>query len=81
MITQFHTIPSAVDAKMTALTDILQELLDDNHLLADLNTREVITAVNQEIQDLLEESRSFASDKSIVYRVPSYQYFEIYDDY
>lgn len=81
MITQFQTIPSAVDAKMTALTDILQELLDDNHLLADLNTREVITAVNQEIQDLLEQSRSFASDKSIVYRKPSYQYFEIYDDY
>ena len=81
MITQFQTGPSAVAAQMTALTDILQELLDDNHLLADLNTREVITAVNQEIQDLLEQSRSFASDKSIVYRVPSYQYFEIYDDY
>ncbi len=79
--TNFYAVPSAVNAKMTALNDILQELLDDNHLLPDLNTRMTISAVNQEIQDLLEESRSFASDKTIVYRKPSYQYFEIYDEY
>lgn len=79
--TNFYAVPSAVNAKMTALTDILQELLDNHHLLANQNTRETIAAVNQEIEDLLAASRSFASDQPIKYTVPSYQYFEHYDEY
>lgn len=81
MKTQFHSVPSAVNAKTTALNDILQDLLDSHNLLPDLHTRMTISAVNQEIEDLLEASKPFASDKPIRYSSPSYQYYEIYDDH